>query len=103
MASVSTSDIPEEQQFFADYWTIRKRFYEPEDDENYWETVVDETVKLSEKYNRNVYFDNLLLVFVDDLEHRFRLSEGRKDTKIGSLEECYERLRKKRDGEANLS
>lgn len=92
MASVNTSEIPEEQQFMSDFWNYRKKYYHPEDSEEYWDGVLEDGEALGRKYN-NLYFNNLIICCVDEWERQFRLSRGQ-ETKFGTLEALYERLRK---------
>jgi len=94
MASVDASEIPEEQQFMIDFWNYRKKYYHPEDSKEYWDSVIKDGNSLGEKYN-NLYFNNLIICCVDEWERQFRLARGQ-ETKFGTLEALYERLRKQK-------
>lgn len=95
MASVNTSDIPEEQQFMSEFWVLRKKFYQGEDNDQYWADLISEFVAVSEKYDRNSYFDQLLLVCIDDIERRYKIATGSPFIKQKPLETVYERLKKR--------
>jgi hypothetical protein len=95
MASVTASEIPEEQRFMSDFWNFRKAFYQPEDSDDYWRALIDEVDLIAEKYGMNGFFTSLLLAVVDDLEYRYRQNEG-KEPKYDPLDTVYERIMRKR-------
>lgn len=94
MASVNTSDIPEEQQFMSELWMLRKKYYHGEDNEQYWTDLIDEFVAVSKRHNRNGYYDQLLLVCIDDIERRWKTATGNPFIDKDPLKTVYERLKK---------
>ena len=72
MASVTNKGIPTEYAFFGDYFNYRKKFYFPEQSDDYWTAVINEADELIRKYDCNDYLRALVLVCVDDLERRYR-------------------------------
>jgi len=93
MASVNTSEIPVEQQFFGDLWNYRKKYYRGEDRDEFWSMLVDDANQLSKKYN-NGYFDQMLIVCVDDIERRWKITTGNPFINPDPLRTLYEKLRK---------
>lgn len=80
MASVTSKDIPLEFQMFGELFNLRKEFYIPEDNDEYWEKVVTFFDTLYEKYPTD-YCRNLALVTVKDFEDKYRKMKA---TKKGS-------------------
>lgn len=94
MAAVKNKDIPEEYEFFGELFTFRKKFYKPEENDEYWEALVDETRKLADKHNHNDFFDAMLILCIDDIEKR----EGKAYKDRDLLTKTYSSLMKKRGG-----
>ena len=55
MASVDAKDIPIERQFMTDYWNFRKKFYVPEDNDEYSAEYYEAIQCLKEKYGGSQY------------------------------------------------
>lgn len=64
-----------EQQMFKDLWAFRKSFYNPTNDDSYWEKCL-ETLKKSSERHKSKFFDSLLLACFADLEVRFKDGPG---------------------------
>ena len=94
MASVITSEVPEEQRFMSDFWNLRKQFYNGEEQEEFWAELIDHSDELSRKY-QNSYFDQLILVCVDDIDRRYMASIGR-PWKSDPVRNVYERIQKRK-------
>lgn len=93
--------ISVERAVMNDYWALRKKFYQPENDEKYWSDLIDAVNELSRKYNCD-YLDKLLLVCIDDLEIRFRQDNLGKDERITfvpkeGLDWVYSMLKRRRE------
>lgn len=65
---------------FKDLWSLRKTFYYPQHDEDYWKLAIDEFGKISKKHDSR-FVDAMLMVMFADLESRQRISEGMKKEK----------------------
>lgn len=72
MSEVLGKDIPIEQQFMTDFWKFRKKYYIPENSDSYWVNLCMDADKICEKYNRNKYFESLVLACVKDFEERYK-------------------------------
>ena len=46
MSSVRASDIPEEQKMWTDVWNWRKKYYNPENSDDYWKQFTEDGVFL---------------------------------------------------------
>lgn len=72
MASVTAKEIPEEQKFFTDLWNLRKKYYTPEDNDDYWDSMVNEFTELRDKYDKISISYKIILIVMDDLEMRYK-------------------------------
>ena len=60
-----------EWMMFMDYWALCQKYWEPDDNDDYWESVVKETDVFYRKYNSE--FDkSLALTLVNELERKSR-------------------------------
>ena len=72
MASVTAKEIPEEQKFFTEFWNLRKKYYTPEDNDDYWSSMVNEFTELRDKYDKISISYKMILIVMDDLEMRYK-------------------------------
>ena len=72
MASVTAKEIPEEQKFFTDLWNLRKKYYTPEDSDDYWSSMINEFTELRVKYEKVSISYKMILLIIDDLEMRYK-------------------------------
>ena len=72
MASVTAKEIPEEQMFFTDLWNLRKKYYTPEDSDDYWSSMINEFTELRVKYEKVSISYKMILIVMDDLEMRYK-------------------------------
>ena len=72
MASVTAKEIPEEQMFFTDLWNLRKKYYTPEDSDDYWNSMINEFTELRVKYEKVSISYKMILLIIDDLEMRYK-------------------------------
>ena len=76
------ADISHERNFMNDFWTFRKKYYEVKEDENYWNGVIQDSDALIRNYDCDLYFKDIVLSCVDDLERRYRQKFIGKDSRI---------------------
>ena len=57
---------------FMDYWALCQKYWEPDDNDDYWESVVKETDVFYRKYNSE-FAKSLALTLVNELERKSRL------------------------------
>lgn len=72
MGSVKASDIPEEKAFMADLWEFRKKYYIPEESDEYNAEVFNAFLELGEKYGGSQYMKDVLIDAYKDYDDRFR-------------------------------
>lgn len=87
--------ISRERQFMNDYWTFRKKFYEPKSENAYWMNLITEANELMKKYDTDDYLGGLVLTCIDDLEHRYARMEGR-ELEHSIVENVYSGIMDKR-------
>lgn len=71
MAEVKFAKGSEEWQMFMDYWALCQKYWEPDDNDDYWESVVKETDVFYRKYNSE-FAKSLALTLVNELERKSR-------------------------------
>ena len=60
-----------EWMMFMDYWALCQKYWEPDDNDDYWESVVKETDVFYRKYNSE-FAKSLALKLVNELERKSR-------------------------------
>ena len=83
-------------EFMNEFWEYMKKYYDPVDDESFWEALVKEGEALGNKYG-NYFAKGMIMVCVDDIERRWKEQTGSQYIKSILLDTLYERLRKQRD------
>ena len=91
---ISYEEYEVEIQFHTDLWNFRKKYYHGEDRNGFWEELINSFEALHKKYG-NSYFDQLLLVCVNDIERRWKTAAGNPYLDPDPLQTLYETLRRK--------
>lgn len=60
-----------EWMMFMDYWALCQKYWKPDDNDDYWESVVKETDVFYRKYNSE-FAKSLALTLVNELERKSR-------------------------------
>ena len=60
-----------EWMMFMDYWALCQKYWQPDDNDDYWESVVKETDVFYRKYNSE-FAKSLALTLVNELERKSR-------------------------------
>lgn len=74
MSEVLAKDIPTEQKFMTDYWKFRKKYYNPEDSDDYWKEVCMAATELCKQYPGE-YFKEIIMTGINDLDKRYRAAK----------------------------
>lgn len=69
---ISGKKIPVESRFMTDFWALRKKYYTPEDQDEFWIALDQDADGLYQKYKKNEYVKKMILALVDDIEKRYR-------------------------------
>lgn len=74
MASKRFEKGSEEWSMFREYWALCQQFWEPEDNDEYWEQVIYSTNEFYKKYkaNNEIFAKEIALAFVDALDKKWR-------------------------------
>lgn len=75
MASVKNSDIPEIFEFMSEMWGFMKKFWVPEEGDEYWSSIISETDKLAQKYEDD-FCKGYIFFIADYLEWKYQKSTG---------------------------
>ena len=98
MASVEANQIPEEKTFMSDFWDFRKKYYQPEESDDYWTELDNAANKLSKKYEDTEisdYVDQMIIVCVFEIAERWKKQTGSKYVSKDILTQTYNRLKRK--------
>lgn len=60
-----------EWQMFTDYWSLCQKYWETEDNNNYWEMVVAETNAFYKKYKTR-FAKKLVLALAEELTEKWK-------------------------------
>lgn len=71
MASVTSKDIPEIFNMFGDVFTLLKKYFNPEPNDEFWEQLKAEVDAAYSKYNTQLCKD-ILLAIVNDIDRRYK-------------------------------
>lgn len=69
MVTVNNKDIPEDFNMFSDLWNLYKKYYYPENNDQYWLTVRNDFLNLAKKYKSRLSED-LSLAIINELERK---------------------------------
>lgn len=69
MAGVNSKDIPEDFNMFGELFNLYKKFYHPEDTDEYWKSVHDDFKALSQKHGTELTND-LSLAIIAEFERK---------------------------------
>lgn len=72
MAGVMKKDIPQIAAFMQDFWALAKKYWIPENTDTYWETLINDCRRLSQKYT-DPFAEDMLITFINNRE-----KEGKK-------------------------
>lgn len=72
MASVTAKEIPEEQKFFTELWNLRKKYYIPEDNDEYWDSAIRDFTELRTKYEKLSIAYEMVMIIINDLDKRYK-------------------------------
>lgn len=69
MAGASNKEIPSDFNMFGDIWNLYKKYYYPEDNEQYWNNVISDFKSLSKKYQTKLV-DDLCIAALNELDRK---------------------------------
>lgn len=72
MAGVVKQDIPEISDFMSDFWKFMKSTWITEDNDDYWQDVIDRCHDLCEKYKNHAFVVSQLSEYVHYLDKKHR-------------------------------
>lgn len=78
----------------TDSWNFMKKYFEPHDEEQYWEQLIDKADKIAKAHNKD-FAASLILLIVDDIEQRWK-EKTNNPYRQDVLETMYERLKRRR-------
>lgn len=62
MAAVSNKEIPDEFNMFGELWTLYKKYYHPENNDQYWQGIRNDFINLTKKYKSKLSEDLSLAI-----------------------------------------
>lgn len=67
MASVRKSDVPEIAEFMTRFWEFIKKYWIPEDGDEYWKPLCDDARRIGNEYPHK-FCKHMMASYVDYLE-----------------------------------
>lgn len=67
--------VDEEFQMFADYYKMYQDFYEPEDNDNYWQELIRAVDEFCKKYKTKLAKD-LAIAYINSREEVYKLKNA---------------------------
>jgi len=84
MADVRFKEGSMEWLMFRDYWRMCQKFWIPEDNADYWDSVIREASDFYKRYGDEIFARGLALAFIETLDKKIRLSNA--DSRQGAGE-----------------
>lgn len=72
MANYRFSNGTEERELFNDYWKLCQKFWQPEDNDEYWKALHDSCVDFGKKYGK--FAEDLALSLVKEMEWKWKVN-----------------------------
>jgi thymidylate kinase len=72
MASKRFSKNTEEFMMFQDFWQLCQKYWEPEDNDEYWESVIADAGVFTKKYHDGIFPMEIAKAFLTSLELRMK-------------------------------
>lgn len=69
MAAVKFPKGSEEWMMFTEFWGICQKYWIPENTDEYWESLIDETNEFAEKY-KGEFANKLAIAFIESMEKK---------------------------------
>lgn len=87
MASKRFEKGSEEWLMFREFWGICQKFWEPEDNDEYWEQAIDATNDFYKKYKENneIFAKKIILAFIDTLEEKSKQNKDRHNIEVDKM------------------
>lgn len=61
-----------EFKIFTDVWNFFKRYYQVQDDDTYWDKLIEESNQIAVKYGNNKFANDLLIATIREMERRLK-------------------------------
>lgn len=87
MASRRFEKGSEEWEMFSSFWKICQRLWDPEDNDEYWEQVVNATDDFYNKYkaNNEIFSKKITLALVGTLEERLKQKKDKRNIEVDKM------------------
>jgi hypothetical protein len=82
MASKRFSKDTEEFMMFQEFWQLCQKYWEPEDNDSYWENVAADSSTFTKKYSGSVFAKEVSMAFLTSLDIKSKEIEDGKRTCI---------------------
>lgn len=61
---------------FMDFWQICQEYWLPEDDDEYWQAVLDDTDRFCRKYGNDTFPRGLAMALIGNLEEGVKMKNN---------------------------
>lgn len=61
-----------EFKIFSDIWAFFKSYYQVQNDDDYWDRLIEESNRIAKKYGHNKFANDLLIATIREMERRLK-------------------------------
>lgn len=72
MASIKFEKTDKEWLLFTEFWKLCQKYWVPENDDSYWDDVIDDTTKFINKYNDCKLAEHIGIAFINYLDSIYK-------------------------------
>lgn len=65
-----------EFQIFTDVWNFFKRYYQVQNDDDYWDRAIEESNQIAVKYGNNKFANDLLISVIKEMERKLKAKQN---------------------------
>ena len=78
MATITKNDADRMGAFMREFWPFMKKYFTPEDADEYWDNILDDANRLADKYLNVPTTKALIVAFLKDREKEYKNEQAAK-------------------------
>lgn len=73
----TNKEMKTEFAYFGEAWTLFKKYYDVREDNNYWDSMFDESITIMKKYDCPLC-DAIIRAIIEELERKYQAKKEKK-------------------------